>query len=80
MFCRIMNLYFIEMCTVWIWKEGRRGTGNGLGNAGCRGTGRDARRDGTGRDARRDGTGDGTGRGTGNHVGILYKTVLESSD
>ena len=77
------------MCTVWIWKGGRRGTGNGLGNAGCSGTGRDGTRDGTGRETRRDETGretrrdggrDGTGRGTRNHVGILYKTVLESSD
>ena len=68
------------MCTVWIWKGGRRGTGNGLGNAGCSGTGRDGTRDETGRETRRDGGRDGTGRGTRNHVGILYKTVLESSD
>jgi hypothetical protein len=73
------------MCTVWIWKGGRRGTGNGLGNAGCSGTGRDGtgretRRDGTGCETGRDGGRDGTGRGTRNHVGILYKTVLESSD
>jgi len=49
---------------------GRDGTGrNGTG------------RDGTGRDETGRGTGrDGTERGTGNHVGILYKTVLESSD
>jgi hypothetical protein len=53
---------------------GRDGTGrNGTGRDG---TGRDGTGDGTGR-----GTGrDGTERGTGNHVGILYKTVLESSD